>query len=78
MLGKTPLYIYLCSHLSISTENFNKNRITWSKMCTEKLEECVWVAYINIYSSNSMWECPNIVFLCVLKYLCVPTKDKPM
>ena len=28
MLGKTPLYIYLCSHLSISIENFNRNRIT--------------------------------------------------
>lgn len=47
-------------------------------MCIEKFEGYIQVACVNLYYSNSTWDCPSPVILHLLKYVYVPTKDKPM
>lgn len=76
---KKHLYIYLCSHLNISIEKFNRNRITWAKTCALKNLKNMYELPVSIYILPTVYKSVQItVSLCVLKYLCVPTKDKPM
>ena len=75
MLGKTDcIHIYICVHVWIFLEKINRNGIT----CALKNVKNTYRLPISIYIPPRVYECPNPIFQCMLKYVYVPTKGKPV
>ena len=59
---KKHLYIYLCSHLNISIEKFNRNPITWAKTCALKNLKNMYELPVSIYILPTVYKSVQILF----------------